>query len=532
MVESVAWITEMKNTESGLFLLLSILFFTGEVRTRRLAAHDAGRWRHRDYALTLVFGTLAIACKSTTAILPVILCLCAWWLDGQWQWRNLTTAIPVFLVSIAASAVSIRSSALSVAAWIASTPGAAIPNARWLRSWPQRLIAAGDAPWFYLWKLLWPHPLMAIYPRWKIDAGKWFLYLPLLAVLIVLSVFWAKRQLWARPYFFALAWFLIALLPLLGIFDNYIFHYSMVFDHFQYLASMAPLALAAVGMIRLSDSAVPGLAIETRLRMKPAAGAAVLLVLGLLSWQRTWAYQSEETLFADAVAKNPECWICDTALANALLEKGQVDGAIVQFQRALEINPDRPEDQNNLGVALVRNGRLDEAVEHYNAALRINPNYAKAHNGLAFVLLQTGKPDDAIEHLRKAVEIDPGHAEGLNSLGMALVQRGRKAEAMEEFNRALKINPRFAEAHYNLGDALVQAGRTDEAIVHLQEAVEINPNYAEAHNDLGTCLAQKGRLNEAIVQFNTALQVNPYYRSAQENLARAQGVAWRPPANQ
>ncbi len=520
MVESVAWVTEMKNTESGLFFLLSILFFIGEVKTRGLAAHDGGGWRrHSNYAFTLLFAAFAIACKSTTAILPVTLCLCAWWLDGRWQWRNLTTAIPVTLMSIAASVVSIQSSTLSLATWIAATPGAAISNTRWLRSWPQRLISAGDAAWFYLGKLLWPHPLMAIYPRWKIDAGEWFLYLPLLAMIVVLSVLWAKRQSWARPYFFALAWFLIALLPLLGIFDNYIFHYTLVFDHFQYLASMAPLALAAVGMVRLSDFAIPG-----QLRMKTVAGAAVLLLLGLLSWQRAWAYESQETLWADATAKNPECWLCYSGLGNALLEKGQVDDAILQFQKAVEINPDRAEDQSNLGVALVRSGRPDEAVEHYNAALKINPNDAKAQYGLGYAFLRKGRPDDAAAHFRKGLEIEPGHAEGHNAFGMALVQEGHTAEAMEKFSEALRIDPGFAEAHYNLGDALAQAGRTDEAIVHLQAALEINPNYAEAHNDLGISFAQKGRLSEAITQFQSALHLNPNYQSAQENLARAEAA--------
>src|ERR1700678_3949151 len=71
-VESVAWITEMKNTESGLFFLLSIFFFVKWLRARGVDERTGGGW---NYALTLLFAALAMASKSSTVILPVVLCL-------------------------------------------------------------------------------------------------------------------------------------------------------------------------------------------------------------------------------------------------------------------------------------------------------------------------------------------------------------------------------------------------------------------------------------------------------------------------
>ncbi len=84
-------------------------------------------------------------------------------------------------------------------------------------------MTAGDAVWFYLGKLVWPHPLITGYPRWKIDAGSWLSYLPLLAVLTALIMLWRKRQTWSRPWFFVFVYFLVALLPVLRLFDNPIF---------------------------------------------------------------------------------------------------------------------------------------------------------------------------------------------------------------------------------------------------------------------------------------------------------------------
>ena len=84
-VESVAWITEMKNTQSGLFFLLAIFYF---VKTLRDSAKGNG-----PYALTLLFSALAMASKSSTVILPIVLCLCAWWVEGRWHWRHIAKVV-------------------------------------------------------------------------------------------------------------------------------------------------------------------------------------------------------------------------------------------------------------------------------------------------------------------------------------------------------------------------------------------------------------------------------------------------------
>ena len=117
----------------------------------------------------------------------------------------------------------------------------------YVRTWPQRLATAGDAIWFYLGKLAWPHPLMAVYPRWSPDARSASAFLALAAVVAMLGVLFWKRQSWGRPWFFVFAYFVVALTPALGLIDGTIFHHSIVFDHFQYLASMGPLALLGAG---------------------------------------------------------------------------------------------------------------------------------------------------------------------------------------------------------------------------------------------------------------------------------------------
>ena len=471
-VESVAWIAEMKNTESGVFYLLAILCFLRPLGSSDLGGGADRRWR---VALTWLCAALAMASKTSTMVLPVVLCLLARWQEGHWCRRTLLETAPVFLLSIAAGTLSVWTQALHPLG----------TNAQWARSGPQRLATAGDAVWFYLGKLAWPHPLMMVYPRWEIDARWWPAFLPLVAAVVVGLVLWRQRRAWRTAgALLAGAIFLVALSPVLGLVEIGDFRHSFVFDHFQYLASMGPLALAGAGIAWLLPRAVPG-----RKWLPPALGAGLLLTLGLVSWQRCWAYESQETLWKDTLAKNPHCWVGYGNLGLALLQKRKVDEAITQYRESLKINPFDAQSHNNLGNALRQKRRVDEAIVEYRESLQIDPGFAPAHNNLGNALKQNGRLDEAIVEYREAIKSDPVYVVAHNNLGVALLQKGRVEEAFAQYQKALQIDPDYPYTHYNLGIALAGQGRLDEAVVQFQEAIRLKPGYGEAQRDLAVVQA-------------------------------------------
>ena len=499
-VESVAWISEMKNTESGLFYLLAILFFLRDIRVPNGTIN---------YALTLVFAGLAMASKSSTVILPVIFCLCAWWLEGRWNWRSVIKTAPIFLMSIAAGIVSM---------WTQQIQGAS--DALWLRSLPERLAGAGDGVWFYLGKLLWPYPLLTLYPRWHFDLGDLFSYFPLLAVFGVLALLWCFRNSWARPWLFAFAYFVVALLPVLGLLNNYIFRYATVFDHFQYLASMGPLSLVGAGMIRFAERFLP-----EKAGLQKVAATIALLVPATLSWNQARVYESSMTLWEHTLAGNPNSAEAYNDLGILLEQNGETDKAITYYEKALDVDPNHPEAHYNLGLTYSRQGRVDEAIAEYQKAVDLYPDYPNAQNNLAILLVQKGRLDDAISHCQKVVEYNPDDAQAHATLAVILAQEGRTQEAQAQFQATLKVAPNDAEVHGNFGTFLSNQGRFDEAIVELQKSLKISPATAQVHNSLGYALMQKGQVDAAIEEFQQALSLQPDYANAQTNLTRAQSLA-------
>lgn len=500
--ETVAWITELKNTQSCVFYLLAVLFYV-----KWLAASEgtgAGR-QPLKYSMALIFAAMAMASKASTVVLPAVLGLCAWWTSGRWRWRHLIALSPVILMSLASS---------GLAMWTEHIEGANEPE--WVLAFPARIIVAGKVFWFYLGKLLWPDPLIFIYPRWNIDWTSTSSFLPTAAACGILIFLWWNRDGRLKPVFFAFAYFLTALLPVLGLADQFFWRYSFVGDHFQYLASIGPLALFGAG-IRSA------LGFQRKERPVPTAlcCGALLAALALLTAVECRKYFDSEALWRNTLAKNPSAWMAENNLGAELMSAGRIHEAVEHFQRSLEVLPNNASAQSNLGDGLFQLGRTKEALAHYAKALEINPRFFTAQSNLGAALMQLGLNDEAIPHIQKALESNPSSTKARTDLGSALLRVGRTGEAVAEFNEALAADPVNFRIITDLGTAFVQQGRLEQARAQFQRALEINPDFATALTDLGNVLLQQGHLDEAIERFQKALLIDSKSAVTHNNLAIA-----------
>ena len=532
MVQSVAWVTELKNTQSCVFYLLSILFFLkwedqGGALSRSPQRRTGDR-RSLVFALSLLFFILATLSKPSAVMLPFVLALCVWWMRGNIRWRDALALTPFALISVVASGWTI---------WEQRFHSRAV-GPDWTQTFPERLIIAGKAIWFYLGKLVWPHPLIFIYPRWEVDSSTVVAYLPLLAAMAGLVALWFIQAKWGRALFFAAAYYVVSLFPVLSFFSVYFFRYSFVSDHFQYLASMGPLALAGAGIATLlgpscetptdfvfHPKAVPrsGTNIASprwRLVLSGALWGILLVSLGFLTWRQTAEYHNLFTLYTATLQKNPRCWMAHYNLGIVLSEQGEADQAIDHYVQAVALRPDYAEAHYNLGRLLVEQGQLDNAIAHYERAAAINPADAEAQNNLGVTLFGIGRADDAIAHYYKALEIRPDYAEASCNLANALIAKGDFEGAIARYKACLAAIPDQEEAQYNLASALLRKGRADEAIVEYQKVLQMHPESADAHANLGSAFLTKARIRDAMAEYTEALQISP------ENLAALSNLAW------
>ncbi|HYQ81696.1 MAG TPA: tetratricopeptide repeat protein, partial [Anaeromyxobacteraceae bacterium] len=466
-VESVAWISEQKNTLSAVLYLGSALAWM-RFQERR---------DRRSYLVSLGSFALALASKTVAATLPVALLLVHWWRRGRPSWRrDVVPLLPFFLLGGAAGLLTI---------WVERTLVGA-EGAAFQRTPVERVLVAGRAAWFYLGKLVWPADLAFVYPRWQVSPGDWWQYLYPASALAAVSALWALRRRLPGPLTGAL-FFLVTLLPALGFLDVYPFLFSFVADHFQYLAGLGIVSLAAAGAARLLVRSPPW-----GRRAVQASCLALLAVLSFLTWRQSRLYADRETLYRAVIRANPGCWMAYSNLAGALVERGAVEEAIPLAQRALALRPGYPEAHDNLGLALFASGRAEEAMAHYRMALELDPGSVEAHNNLGFALAASGRLDEAIDHYRRALEGDPARAGVHYNLAMALLQRGQPGQALDPLRRAVALQPEFLEARNNLGILLARSGQLDEAIEQFRRALRIRPGSAEVQRNLDLALARRG----------------------------------------
>jgi tetratricopeptide (TPR) repeat protein len=505
-VESVAWVSELKNTLSGVFYLGAALAYLGFDRNRR--------WGN--YAVALGLFMLGLMSKTVIATLPAVLLVVFWWQRGKLSLRrDVLLLIPFFVTGVVAGLFT---------AWLERKLGGA-QGSEYDFSIVERFLIAGRATWFYLVKLFWPVNLVFIYPRWHVSQAVWWQYLFLAAAMLLLGVL-VRLQRRVRGPLAALLFFVMTLFPALGFFNVYPFRFSFVADHFQYLASIGPIVLAAAGINR-----GPNRFEKRRLFWSPALGGILLVLLGVLTWCQCRMYANMETLWRTTIVQNPNCWMAHNNLGLILAGQGHSDEAIQHYERALQLKPDYADAFNNLGAVLATQGKLDEAAAYFQKALQIYPNHpetrnnlgtlAKAHGDYANTLVQMGRDDEAMVEFRKALELFPDFADARHGLALILLNKGQVDEAIVQLRKIWEQYPDKAMASFDLGNAYFQKGQMDEAVVFYQRALQIKPDDVSALNNLGMAFLTKGMVDEAVVQFREALALQPDFALARTNLAKA-----------
>ena len=495
-VATVAWASEQKNTLSMLLSLVAILLY--------LKFDEQPRWRW--HVFSLVAFLLALLSKSAVVALPFVLLACVWWRHGIVTRKDLFRCLPFLGLSLVLGLVTL---------WFHFHHVLKL-NPVQTTGFLSRLAAAGWVPWFYLCKAIVPLNLTVIYPKWEIDASRWISYLPGFVLVASFTLFWWKRNAWGRPLLFALGYFVVMLFPVLGLFDQSFYQYSLVADHWQYYSIIGLIALMVAAVDKIFHR------VGGRGRVVGVLSSGVVLaVLAAATWTRASVYAQGETLWQDNVTKNPRAWLAHNNLGIALLDAGRIQEAIGCFEHAARIKPHYAQAHYNLGNALSRAGNPEQAIEQYEHALRIDPNLAEAHDNWGLALVRLGRSSEAIAHWEQALRIKPHDAEAYNNLGAILLQTGRTLEAVEHFKQAVQSKSEFVDAHFNLGNALLQADNPVEAIEHYQQALQLRPNFADAHDQWGLALVRLGRPSEAMEHWQEALRTKPDDAKAHYNLGVA-----------
>ena len=465
-VESVAWISELKNTLSLPLLLLAMSSYLDFDQSISDPSHAKAQGRKENrrvgridlcdfatlretalgtYVLTLALFILAMLSKSTVVMFPCAILLYAWWRRCRIARRDALASLPFFIVALVLGLVTV---------WFQEHRAiAGVPLD--LGGLASRLAAAGLAIAFYLGKCVCPVGLEPIYPRGNVDPPSVWQFWPWAVMAVVGLVAQAsrlpssKRQAETPALLkhaaLGLGWFLLFLLPVLGLVPMAYLRISRVADHFAYVSLLGVIGLAVAAFGTLFSSSGRGGRVAVA-----AAAACLIAALALFARRYDAVFRDDRALWTFALAHNPNAAMAHNNLGKVLFAEGRLAEAGGQFERAAALDPDDAESRFNHGLMLADAGRPEEAMAQFEAALRLRPAFPEAQDCLGNTLLALGRAGEAAACYQAALRLDPGYAEAHANLGVALAELGRPGEAEDQFEAALRLRPGYPEAKQNL----------------------------------------------------------------------------------
>jgi hypothetical protein len=387
-VASVAWISEMKNLVAMLFFLLAILAYL-VFEERMTSGHPRAKLF---YGMSIAAFVLALLGKGSVAVLPALLLVVLWQQRGLSR-HDLLFGVPFFALAVLFTLLNMH--------FQVHASGSDIRDATLI----QRVMGAAGVIWFYLNKAVLPLNLMWAYPVWNIEAGDWRWW-TLLAVEIAIAVLllWKRTTWWGRPILAAAAWFVIALIPVMGFTDVGFMRFSLVADFYEHIAIIGVISLAAAAWRWWCDQA-----------RKVVSGLSYLVAIctvgafALLTWRQCEHYSHAETFYPWILQTNPQAWFAEDNLGELLLDSGKIHEAIAHLDKSLAINPKSYDAHINMGRALAKLGRVREAIAHLETALAIAPKQSRALSELAELYPKVGRYKDAIAVARDALDVAYQH---------------------------------------------------------------------------------------------------------------------------
>ena len=203
---------------------------------------------------------------------------------------------------------------------------------------------------------------------------------------------------------------------------------------------------------------------------------------------------------------------------NSNSTKGLYDLAIMDYNKAIRLDPKNSDAYNNRANAYAFKGLYDQAIKDYNEAIRLDPKDGLVYSNRAFSYYKKGIFDQAIADCEMALRLKPKHAEAYYHRGLISSQKGLYDQAIMDYNEAIRLDPKDEEAYNDRGYAFNQKGLFEKAIKDLNKAISLKPKYASAYNRRAWSNYKLGKLDQAQLDAKQAIQLDPKSKDYKKTL--------------
>ena len=234
-----------------------------------------------------------------------------------------------------------------------------------------------------------------------------------------------------------------------------------------------------------------------------------ILLISLLTLNRSLDYRSEISLWEDTAKKSPRKALVQNNLATAYMGAGKLEKAITALETALSIEPTQIDAHVNLGHIAGRKKNWAMAIEKFNLGIALGTKKADTFYYSGFARNNLGKYEEAIPFFEKAISIKPLKADYHFDLGISFKNLNQFDDALLHFRKALEIDTSHYKAHNNMGAIFWDIGELDKAEFEFKKVLSIKPDIPIIHNNLAAIYIKKREFKKAISHLETLVILQP-----------------------
>ncbi len=440
-VESVNWISELKNVGYTLFFLLGMLQYLLYLNNRKT----------KQFLWTLLSFVLSCLFKPSAVVFPLVL-ICVDILQKQkFEIKFIFNKIPFLLVAFIFGLINLKTQA-----------SAQFINYAHQFPFYERMVNAGYAIYFYLKLFTIPINLSVIYPFPANSVVKIVIGLVFLMG-IVLMLFWLYRK--KQFGFFVIILFI--LLNLVLVLQFVPFGEVLNADRYMYLP------IIGLGWLL-------GLLVSKINLKLPIVPTVLILVLASLTFLRSNKWQSSIVLYEDIVKKYPDNFLALNSLGVEYMFKNNNDKALMYFNRAINIAPYNYKGFYNRALLHLKNNQPKAAIKDLNQVL-IMYNYIKAYVARASAHYSLMDYNSARIDAKAALLKDKNNHRAYFILGNCDNDQNDLQNAISFYNRAIELNKDEPDYYFKRAIALGKQQNFKECIENLNSCIQLNSNYFEAY---------------------------------------------------
>ncbi len=460
-VESVAWISERKN-------LLAAFFFISGLNLYLFYLKSKSKTR---YALIFISYLLGMIAKPILVTFPFSLLLLDFWplkrikYEKNFYIKNKSIIFEkIWFLILAPLFIYLTIIAQKEADALATLEKIPLQD---------RMAGAIIALKDYIFNFLFPVNLTALYPHLKNNYSIFSVVIStvLLGAFLFICLKLQKKE---PVYLFGFLWFIVNLSPVLGIIQV---GEQARADRYMYIAMLGLLSLVVFvvtkeKILNVNKKVVFGFYL------------LILIALSLKTHYQCLTWKNTETLFTHMIKISPNASQAYHNIAIILKKRGDIDGAIEYYKKAILIDPCKSKSLNNLGSCYAEKGDYENAIKCFKKAIECNPNLSQGYYNLGIISELSGKTDEAINYFKKTIELEPDKWTAYDNLGRCFIKKGDFNMAIDHFKKACDLMPNNEQLLYNYGYALEQSGDLEKAKNIYKEVLKISANHPAARKQL------------------------------------------------